>query len=344
MITEDDLRRTLRTHERLAPDAASVAARITAGVRARRRHRYAGSAAVAVATAVAVGVPTLVLRDGGPAPDRAPVQVAASSPAQRPTAAPTVRFAALTVPFTVGWLPAGWHEDGLMRTRPGDAQRTYENMRAGTQQIVVRLWDIELSGAPATDVLPGQSRPVRRQISGTVWLAVAGPLSDMELDRVLRSVDVRDPEAIKFPFRATWLPADYRVTAAQGGLRHWLGNAAGDTVAADPPLVDAGLSLDRDRQPTGEALTVEVSTENGMWQDKGLLPNGTLLGRPSHYSVSDGLVRLHVYGVHGMHISIYASAYDRPELTRAVVERIARGLRLVGSPDRPADWTDRPLP
>ena len=63
MITEDDLRRTLRGHERLAPDAAPVAAHIAAGVRARRRHRYTGTAAVAIATAVAVGVPTLVLRD-----------------------------------------------------------------------------------------------------------------------------------------------------------------------------------------------------------------------------------------------------------------------------------------
>jgi hypothetical protein len=43
-----------------------------------------------------------------------------------------------------------------------------------------------------------------------------------------------------------------------------------------------------------------------------------------------------------MHILIYADA--RPVLNRANLERIVRGLRLVDSPDRPADWADRPLP
>ena len=181
---------------------------------------------------------------------------------------------------------------------------------------------------------------MRRQLSRTVWLLVGGPLSDHDLDRLLRSVDVRAPEALMFPFRATWLPAGYRLTGAASGARHWHGDAAGNTLPADPPLLDAELDLDR--TATGEALTIGVSTEDGSWQDKGLQPNGTLLGHPSHYSESSGLTRLHVYGVHGMHISIYTDG--RPELNRAVLERIARGLRLVASPDRPADWTDRPLP
>jgi hypothetical protein len=45
-----------------------------------------------------------------------------------------------------------------------------------------------------------------------------------------------------------------------------------------------------------------------------------------------------------MHLQVNAMLGGRPELNRAVLERIARGLRLVDSPDRPADWTDRPLP
>ena len=68
------------------------------------------------------------------------------------------------------------------------------------------------------------------------------------------------------------------------------------------------------------------------------------LGRPSRYSERDGRTSLHVYGVQGMHISVNAATDGRPELDRATVERIVRGLRLVDSPDRPADWTDRPLP
>jgi hypothetical protein len=115
----------------------------------------------------------------------------------------------------------------------------------------------------------------------------------------------------------------------------------GDGFAAAAPVSPRGRRRTGQHGP-GEALTIGVSTEDGSWQDKGLQPNGTLLGHPSHYSESSGLTRLHVYGVHGMHISIHTDG--RPELNRAVLERIARGLRLVASPDRPADWTDRPLP
>jgi len=341
MITEDDLRRTLHSHERLAPDAAAVAARITAGVRARRRRRYAGTAAVAVATAVVVGVPTLVLRDAGPVHESGTV----AAPAPRsvtPAAPPTVLFAPLTVPFTVGWLPRGWFSDGMVRTSPGFAQRSYENDQ-GTAEMFVQVWDTKVSGKPANDLppIPGGA-VVRRQLSRTVWLLVGGPLSDQDLDRLVRSVDVRAPEALTFPFRVTWLPAGYRVTAAGTGAHHWYGDAAGNTLAADPPLLDAGLSLDR--TATGDTLSIWMSTENGMWQDKGLQPNGTLLGRPSRYSERDGITSLHVYGVQGMHISINAATDGRPELDRATVERIVRGLRLVDFPDRPADWTDRPLP
>jgi hypothetical protein len=338
MITEDDLRRTLRSHERLAPDAALVGARITAGVRARRRRRYAGTAAVAIATAVAVGVPALVLRDAGPT-GRTGTVAAPSQPPVSTAAAPTVRFDPLTLPFTVGWLPDGWFEDGMVWTFRGSAERSYENDQ-GTGEVLVRVWDTKVSGKPATDVPPVQGGAiVRRQLSRTVWLLAGGPLSDQDLNRLLRSVDVGAPEALTFPFRATWLPAGYRVTGAASGAHHWHGDAAGNTLPADPPLLDATLGLDR--ITTGEALTIGVSTEDGSWRDKGLLPNGTLLGRPSHYSDSGGLTRLHVYGVHGMHISIYADA--RPELNRANLERIVRGLHLVDSPDQPADWTHRPL-
>jgi hypothetical protein len=341
MITEDDLRRTLHTHERLAPDPAPVAARITAGIRARRRHRYAGTAAVAVATVVAVGVPTLVLRDAGPTGGTGTVAAPSQTrPPVTPAAPPTVRFDPLTVPFTVGWLPDGWFEDGIVRTFPGSAERSYENDQ-GTGEVVVRVWDTKVSGKPATDVPPVQGGAiVRRQLSRTVWLLVGGPLSDQDLNRLLRSVDVRAPEALAFPFRMTWLPAGYRVTGAGSGAHHWHGDAAGNTLAADPPLLDAGVTLDR--TSAGDALSVYVSTEDGMWEDKGLRPNGTLLGHPSYYREEYGNATLHVYGVHGMHISIDATS--RPELNRGVLERVARGLRLVGTPDQPADWTDQPLP
>lgn len=341
MITEDDLRAALHAHQDLAPDAAPVAARITAGVRTRRRHRYAGTVAVAVLTVAAVAVPTLVLRGAGPAPAQAPIQVAGQP---QPPGAPPVRFTPLTLPFTVGWLPAGWFPDGTVDTDPGSALRMYENVRTG-QQLAVRVWDTKVSGVPATEVLPVDGPTVHKQLSGTGWLAVGGPLPAADLDRLLRSVDVRDTEVIRFPFRATWLPAGYRPTGADSGLHHWFGNAAGTNVPATEPLVGAGLTLDTAAHPTGDTVNIGVSTEDGSWQDKGLRPTGTLLGRPSRYTLTDGLAVLHVYGVRGLHIQVNAVlSADRPELNRAALERIAGGLRFVDHPDRPSDWTDRPLP
>ncbi len=177
-----------------------------------------------------------------------------------------------------------------------------------------------------------------------MWLAVGGTLQASVLDRVLRSVDLRDSERLAFPFRLTWVPAGYRPTDSGGGAHYWYDNAAGDTVRADPPLLDAELGLDTERNPAnGGVLSVGVSTEDGSFQSKGLQPTGTLLGRPSRYTESDGLAVLHVYGLHGMHVQLSALTAGRPELTRGTLERVVRDLRLVDHPDQLADWTDQPL-
>lgn len=337
MITEDDLRETLRSHEGLAPDAAPVAARIRTGIRARRRHRYAGAVAAAAATAVAVAVPTLVLTGPSgtsPAPAGAP-------PAAPVASGAAVRFHPLTVPFTVGWLPTGFHQDGLLDSEPGSALRTYESTGSG-EQLAVQVWDTKLSGRPADEVLPFGRETVRRHVGGNVWVAVGGDRPTGVLNHVLASVDLRRGEPITFPFRLTWVPAGYRAAQSESGLHHWFGNSAGDTVRADPPLVGAGLSLNPPRTKVGDTvLTIGVSTEDGSFQDKGLQPTGTLLDRPSRYEESGGLAVLHVYGVGGMHIQVNAPT---GALSRAALERVVRGLRLVDHPDRPADWTGQPLP
>ena len=340
MTTEDDLRTTLRDHEQLAPEAAPVAARIRDGVRTRRRrHRYAGTAVVAVATVAAVAVPTVVLRDARPGITAAAPAPRTTAPAATRAPAPTVRFDPLALPFTVGWLPRGWYPDGSATTFPGIAIHRYED-QSGTGELAVQVWDTRVSGKDANDVA-ASGTTVRRPLGGNLWLAVGGTAPAADLDRVLRSVKVGDTAALTFPFRLTWIPDGYRVTGATSGVNRWVGNSAGDTVRSDPVLLDGGISLDRTR--TGFALSMGVSTETGMWEDKGLVPNGTLDGHPSYYALEEGgTSKLHVYGVDGMHISIYADA--RPELDRAALTRIVRGLRLVGAPNDPARWVRNPLP
>jgi len=44
-----------------------------------------------------------------------------------------------------------------------------------------------------------------------------------------------------------------------------------------------------------------------------------------------------------MHLTVSAIRAGHPELTRAALERVMRGVRLVDDPSRLADWTDRPL-
>jgi len=348
MITEDGLRETLRWHERLAPDAAPVAARIAAGVRTRRRHRAAGAiaAVAAAATVAAVAVPALALR--APAGHRAAgagsavTGPAASGAAASGATAPAVRFDPLAIPFTVGWLPAGWHPRGTLDSKPGIALRMYDGLR-GADELAVQLWDTRLSGKSAADP-PAAGAVVRRHVHGDVWLAVAGTLPAAELDRVLWSVDLRRSEQLTFPFRLTWVPAGYRPTDSDSGAHHWYGDAAGNTLRADPPLLGAGLGLDSQRTPAaGGALEVGVSTEDGSTAAKGSPANSTFLGRPSRYEDSDGLAVLQVYGLRGMHVSVSAVRTGHPELTRAALERVMRGVRLVDDPSRLADWTDRPL-
>jgi hypothetical protein len=45
-----------------------------------------------------------------------------------------------------------------------------------------------------------------------------------------------------------------------------------------------------------------------------------------------------------MHITLSADTRTRPELTRAALERIVAGLRLVSDPADPATWTADVLP
>lgn len=335
MITEDDLRDSLRALERFAPDAEPVAARIAAGVRTRDRRRTAVMVAAAAATAVAVALPIALL--GG----RAGPGTSAAGP--RPTATATatpvpagVRFDPLRLPFTVGWLPAGYFRDGVVSTQPGFALRLYE---AGTADaaITVQLWDTGVSGRPASDDTLGQNA-ARRHVTGDVWLAVAGRPAKSVLNRVLASVDVGGA-ALTFPFRLGWLPAGYRPVSASGGAQHWVG----PTLATQPP-VDSRLSLDpRPAVPDikGGVVNIDVRTESDPGQDA----NGTLLGRPSRYAVDrDGVATLDVYGVAGMHLGVAAGTRGRPELTRAALERIVTGLRLVATPADPATWTPNPLP
>jgi hypothetical protein len=339
MITEDDLRDTLRAHETLAPDAAPVAARITAGVRTRRHHRYAaaGTALVAAATAAAVAVPTLVLRDPTPA---APVAARSVTPAARPA----IRFEPLTAPVTVRWVPPGWFPDGMVVTSPGRVEISYERKQE-LEEIRVQVWDTRTAGeeidpAPAGKDVPTSTRKVvRTQLAPHVRLLVAGPLSTADINRLARSVEVR-PTALTFPFRATWLPDGYRVTQATTGSYHWRGSSAG-TILQDPPGLDTALTLDRGA--TGTALGIGVTRDDGMWEDKGRLPNGTLFGHPSYYEEEHGDATLLLYDVDGMYVWVGAQVGAHPDLTRAVLERIARGIVLVDRPTDTSTWTTDPL-
>jgi hypothetical protein len=347
MITEDDLRDSLRALDRLAPDPAAVAARITAGVRTRDRRRTAVLVAAAAGTAVAVVLPVALLGGDGSGTTAAAPARTAGTPTRASTSVPAAtRFDPLTVPFTVGWLPAGYHRDGTASAQPGLALRLYEGARAD-DGIAVQLWDTTVSGRSASDVGIGGT-VVRRHVLGNVWLGVAGSPGRDVLNRVLASVDLGRDDALTFPFRLTWVPAGYRTQSASSGAHHWYGTGSGAVLAADPPLLDAGLTLDpRPAIPATEAgaLSIGVSTEDGSAADKGLTPNGTLLGHPSRYTKDrDGLADLHVYGVNGMHIGVSADTRGRPELTRAALERVVTGLRLVSDPADPATWTPDPLP
>jgi len=355
MSTETDLRDTLRSAERLAPDPAPVADRIAAGIRARRRHRTAGAAAaaVALATAAAVAVPSVLLSgpDGAaPAPvtpATAPVSPGTAPPTpvkSTPIPAGTVRFDPLAVPFTVGFLPPGWHPDGALQTERGLALRRYDGPQPA-DELAVQVWDTRLSGRPAGEASPF-GPVVRRQLSGDVWASVAGRVPTAVLRRVLSSVVPGDAERLTFPFRLGWLPAGYRVNASSSGAHRWIGTGSGGVRRAEPPLLDAGLQLDRGPgdQTNLTGLAIGVSTEDGTWQDKGVQANGTLLGRPSRYTEDLDVAQLHVFDLEGMHVLVTGSIKDRPELDRAALERIVRELRMVDDPDRPAGWTDRPLP
>jgi hypothetical protein len=253
-----------------------------------------------------------------------------------------VRFDPLAIPFTVGWMPTGWYPHGVLDNEPGYAVRRYEGPRA-EDELAVQVWNTRTSGRSATEP-PAAGRTVRRHLGGDLWLAVGGTTDVTVLNRVLESVDLKHGERITFPFRLTWMPAGYQATASGSGTHHWYGDAAGRTLRADPPLLGAGLSLDTERAPSnGGALSIGVTTEDGSFQSKGLQPTGTLLGRPSRYTESDGLAVLHVYGLRGMHVQISAVTTGHPELTRATVERLVRGMRLVDQPLQLAHWTSQPL-
>jgi hypothetical protein len=335
MITEDDLRESLRALERFAPDPEPVAARIAAGIRTQDRRRTAVMVAAAAATAVAVALPIALLGGGSgsgtPAAGPRPTATATAVPAAG------VRFDPLRLPFTVGWLPAGYFRDSVVSTQPGFALHEYETRGGFDAAIRVQLWDTKVSGRSVSDDTLGDN-VVRRQVGGDVWLAVAGRPAQAVLTRVLASVDVRSV-ALTFPFRLGWLPAGYRPVSASGDAQHWVG----PTLATHPP-VDAQLSLDpRPAVPAtkGAVLSIQVRSES----DPGHDATGTLRGHPSRYAVgSDGVATLDVWSVQGMHLSLIADTRVRPELTRAALEHIVTGLRLVPDPADPATWTPDVLP
>lgn len=357
MITEDDLRESLRALERLAPDPGAVAARITAGVRARHRRRNAVVVAAAAGTAVAVAVPAALLGGSGSGPTAAaptgPALPASTPPAglsatpsatAPPTRAPepaaTARLTPLTVPFTVGWLPAGWHPVGV-ESSPGLALRSYESARE-TDTLVVALWDDRVLSRPQFD-----GPEDRRQLSRHVALVVRGTPDAAVRARVLSSVTVVRPTSVTFAFQLAWVPAGYRPVASQSASNHWVGTRTGSR-RVDPASLDSQLILDpRPAVPDTEAgaLTVDVSTEDGSQQDKGLTPDGTFLGHPSLYTADDvGSRTLHLFGVNGMHVAVIADTRGRPELTRSALERLVAGLRLVPTPADQATWAADPLP
>lgn len=123
-------------------------------------------------------------------------------------------------------------------------------------------------------------------------------------------------------------------------VRRKLGPTTWLLVAGPPPKLDAGFTVTR--PGTEDTVDVYVGVEDGVWQDKGLNPNGTLLGRPSHYRDEAGYAVPHVYDLRGMPVTINAKL--RPGVDRAAVERVAAGVRLVPAPTDPAGWTTSPLP
>jgi hypothetical protein len=326
MITEDDLRASLRALERLAPDPAPVAARIAAGVRTQGRRRTAVMVAAAAATAVAVAVPIGMLgRDTGPT-----AGPATAAPAPATTSPVPARRSPLTVPFTVGWVPAGWRA-GLTETRLDGDRRTYEGPRS-TDQLLV---DVQFGKRSA-------GTGVTRTIENLGTVVVRGSPDETVQRRVLASVRPAD-ERLTFPFRLTWVPAGYLPVAAYSGLRHWIGDAAGNLNAATPALADSSLSFDSRRTLPGR-LYIGVSSQSDQLAMQGLTPNGTFLGRPSRYTDKAGFAVLIVYGLRGADLSITADTRGRPELTRAALERIMAGLRVAADPGDPATWTADPLP
>jgi hypothetical protein len=188
---------------------------------------------------------------------------------------------------------------------------------------------------------------VFRHLEGNTWLSVSGSPGPQLLRRVLNSVDLAGRDVLTFPFRLSWAPAGYRVLSASSGAHYFLGDAAGTAHAAVPPLFDSGVILGPGALIPADGagvLDVGVSREDGSYLDKGLTPNGTLLGRPSRYTEDADVAVLDVYGLNGMHISVTADTRGRPELTRAALERVVSGLRLVPRPTDPTTWTPDPLP
>ncbi len=110
------LRDTFTDHERLSPDADRVLRDVEdrlARRHAMRTRSLAITTGVAVAGAVAAGAVVLGERND-PKPTPTPVQAASShttaaapAPTSRSAAPAKARVAALTMPFDLGWLPAG---------------------------------------------------------------------------------------------------------------------------------------------------------------------------------------------------------------------------------------------
>jgi hypothetical protein len=350
------LQDTFAAHEEHAPDPAGV----LAAAQERIAHRRSGlaqplaiAASVVVAAAMATGAAVAVNRHSGPA------NRSAAQAASRPTVPTTGHQAGhnitpLTMPYDLGWLPAGTVTYVARRINPGGVRQSSPPWLKGAYQLNVTTAaatiDIDVQETPPLDLAgvafkSGPGVPVTingragvesknsggpagyevyfRDAAGGVMYVNAGPhavssLSAAELSAIGRHV----AENVRFPGRTQVRPT-FGVGYVPAGLRvrgfDVECGSSGD-VPSSSSLCPVWTSYDVGTS-TGPESAVTIGT-NAPPLESGT-PGRLVQGHPTRYSDDHGSRTLQVLGaVHGRAVLIQS------RLPLSELYKIADGLVL----------------